>query len=378
MPTEPVTRGRTSTASKTRGRAALGFGPKRAEARKLPFVDVLVVAVLCGYAAFVLAWWLGRWIWGDQLWPLALLNSFPAWLFLPVPLTLLLAAISRQRLAWAAASVPVILWLTVFGWRFLPRAPIAESNSITARVMAFNLLADNGDLAGIVAAIRAAEPDLIALPELSLATDTRLAQQLGDRYPYRTRQSLQGVGFGTGIYSRWPVEPLGSLQTGLGLRSVAADIHTPRGVVRFVALHPNATYVRTHSMTDLAESIATVFRRREAQLAAVCGYLDRWGDRPVILAGDFNMTEFSDAYRCVAEKLTDAYRAVGWGYGYTWPNQTPSLPPWRYFDHWPLLTRIDYVFHSRHWVTMDAHVPSADTGSDHRPVVVTLRWTKAG
>ena len=53
---------------------------------------------------------------------------------------------------------------------------------------------------------------------------------------------------------------LGSLKTGLGLRSAAADVHTPEGTVRFVALHPRSTWV-DRSRLDAAEaSIETNFR----------------------------------------------------------------------------------------------------------------------
>ena len=151
--------------------------------------------------------------------------------------------------------------------------------------------------------------------------DAALARRLGATYPYRTLRRLPGANFGSGIYSRWPLDDLGSLKTGLGLRSAAADVHTPEGTVRFVALHPRSTWLDRSSLDAAEASIETNFRGREAQLAAVCRYLDEWGDRPVILAGDFNTSEFSDAYRCVAQRLRDSYREVGRGTGHTWPAQ---------------------------------------------------------
>jgi endonuclease/exonuclease/phosphatase (EEP) superfamily protein YafD len=306
---------------------------------------------------------------------LAILNSFPAWLFLPAPVMSVLATITRRRATWIAALVPVVLWLVMFGWRFLPKVPRAEGGDGALRVMAFNVLGTNEDMDGMAAAISAAEPDLIALSELAPAMDAALAGRLGAVYPYRTLHLLEGASFGTGIYSRWPLDDLGSLQTGLGLRSAAADVHTPDGTVRFVALHPRATVVTGRSGREIAANLQVIFRGREAQLAAVCRYLDEWGDRPVILAGDFNLTEFSDAYRCVAERLSDAYHAAGYGYGYTWPNRTPAPWPWNRLGRLPLLTRIDYAFHSRHWVATDARVLEMDTGSDHSPVIVALQQT---
>ena len=110
-------------------------------------------------------------------------------------------------------------------------------------------------------------------------------------------------------------------------------------------------------------------------MAAVCRYLDEWGDRPVILAGDFNTSEFSDAYRCMAQRLRDSYREVGRGTGHTWPAQQTKHIQSRWLELLAPVTRIDYVFHSHHWDAVEARVLKMDTGSDHRPIVATLRWT---
>lgn len=345
--------------------------------RRRAFTMVAFAVVWC-YTAFILAWWLGRWAWGDQIWLLAVLNSFPAWLFAPLPLVVGLAALSRRRMTWAAASAPALLWLVLFGGRFLPQTQQVEATGADLRVMAFNVLYTNEDVDSMVAVIRTAEPDLIALPELRPGMDVALAAQLGSTYPYRTLQALPGARFGTGIYSRWPLTPLGSLQTGLGLRSAVADVDTPLGAVRFVALHPRATLAAGRLLAEITGNIQEAFRSRELQVAAICSYLDRWGNRPVILAGDFNLSEFSDAYRCLAERLRDGYREAGRGYGHTWPDGRSDQPPFSLAPRLPGLARIDYVFHSRHWRAVDAAILKMPTGSDHRPVIATLRWVTGG
>jgi vancomycin resistance protein VanJ len=328
--------------------------------------------VVMAYAVAIAAWFLARLAYGESFWLMAAVNSFAAWLFLPLPVMIVLAVFARRRLAWVAVLAPAVLWLAWFGPRFLPRAPHAVGGNGSLRVMAFNLLATNGDVDGMVAAIEVARPDLIALAELGSAADATLARRLGTSYPYRMRQTLPGSSFGTGIYSRWPIDSLGSLETGLGLRSAAADVRTPVGTVRFVALHPRATHVDTESYERAKQSLVESFRAREAQVTAVCRHLDGWGDRPVILAGDFNLTEFSDAYRCLAERLGDTYREVGHGFGYTWPSPWVLHAGLSLLQPLSPLTRIDYVFHSHHWVAVDAQVLDLDTGSDHLPVVVTL------
>jgi hypothetical protein len=81
-----------------------------------------VIVALASYAAFIAGWLLGRQVVGDTWWPLAVLNSFPALAFMPLPATLIAALLLRSRVGWALAAIPLVLWLGLFGWRFLPRA----------------------------------------------------------------------------------------------------------------------------------------------------------------------------------------------------------------------------------------------------------------
>lgn len=83
---------------------------------------------------------------------------------------------------------------------------------------------------------------------------------------------------------------------------------------------------------------------------------------PAIVAGDFNSTERSLAYRTlVGAGFDDAHRSVGSGAGFTWPADG-RLP-------WPVV-RIDWVF-ARGLEPVDAWVDRAGP-SDHRPVVATF------
>jgi vancomycin resistance protein VanJ len=341
----------------------------------LALASPFALLLTCAYAATIVGWLAARQLWGDRLWPLAVANSFPVVFFLPLPVAFVLAAFSRKRAAWVAVCIAALLWLALFGWRYLPRGLHAEATGAELRVMAFNILVTNRDVEAIAGAIEVAQPDLIAFSELGTGMNAALAQRLGVTYPYRTLCRLPGANFGSGIYSRWPLDDLSSLKTGLGLRSAAADVHTPAGTVRFVALHPRSTWLDTSSLDAAEASIEDNFRGREAQLAAVCRYLDQWDDRPVILAGDFNTSEYSDAYRCVAQRLGDSYREVGRGTGHTWPARQTKHIQSRWLELLAPVTRIDYVFHSHHWDAVEAQVLKMDTGSDHRPIVATLRWT---
>jgi endonuclease/exonuclease/phosphatase family metal-dependent hydrolase len=99
---------------------------------------------------------------------------------------------------------------------------------------------------------------------------------------------------------------------------------------------------------------------------------------PVLVLADFNATDQSTPYRIVTQVLGDAWREGGVGFGHTFPGDDsfdrsrPRVRDWL-IPRW--LVRIDYVFHSRQWRTVEAHIGPWDGTSDHRPVCATLALT---
>jgi len=82
---------------------------------------------------------------------------------------------------------------------------------------------------------------------------------------------------------------------------------------------------------------------------------------PVIVAGDFNSTPHDWAYHHLTETMQDVYSLRGPVGGATYPSNRP-------------LVRIDHVLVSDEWEAVDARILDARMTSDHRPVVVQLRW----
>lgn len=104
---------------------------------------------------------------------------------------------------------------------------------------------------------------------------------------------------------------------------------------------------------------------------------------PLIFAGDLNATDQNEAHAILVCTMHDAWGDAGWGLGHTFPGEpTPDVggsrpvvlgipvPKW--------LVRIDYIFHSDAFVTLDARLGPGDAGSDHRPVVATLAMNASG
>ena len=88
---------------------------------------------------------------------------------------------------------------------------------------------------------------------------------------------------------------------------------------------------------------------------------------PMIVAGDFNMSEFTPGYARLAERLLDSYREAGAGLGATWPNvrrfDLPAIIP--------VAVRIDYIWHSPDLRALGAQCGDY-WGSDHLAVLAEL------
>jgi endonuclease/exonuclease/phosphatase (EEP) superfamily protein YafD len=135
-----------------------------------------------------------------------------------------------------------------------------------------------------------------------------------------------------------------------GLPSIVATIDAEGHTVRFFGLH-----TRWPIAPDLQRS-------RDRTIEAAAAAARAAAPTSAILAGDLNLTPFAPEFtRLLARSgLRDAFAGVTW------------RPTWR-AEFWPLALPIDHVL-----VPVDACVVRREigeaTGSDHRPVLVTVRW----
>jgi endonuclease/exonuclease/phosphatase (EEP) superfamily protein YafD len=92
---------------------------------------------------------------------------------------------------------------------------------------------------------------------------------------------------------------------------------------------------------------------------------------PALLCGDLNTTERTWLHRrLVRAGLRGAWRAVGDGYGASWP----LFGRWRGFPSSPLV-RIDHVLATPELEPVAIRL-GPDVGSDHLPLLCDLRWAE--
>lgn len=106
--------------------------------------------------------------------------------------------------------------------------------------------------------------------------------------------------------------------------------------------------------------------------------------KPIILTGDFNVSEDTPAYAVIAQPqngakagwLVDAYRSVH-------PQRSPEEASFNGFKGTKVGSRIDFIFHSRELKATAATIeravsPEGRHSSDHYAVTATLEFVAAG
>ena len=118
-------------------------------------------------------------------------------------------------------------------------------------------------------------------------------------------------------------------------------------------------------MEEGLRQLGPSFRTRTEQVAIINRYIaerrKQWSEPlPMLICGDMNDTPASFAYHAMRGDMADSWQDAGFGPGIT-------------FRSTPFWFRIDHVFHSEHFHTLDAEVLRDAKMSDHYPVMVTFQ-----
>ncbi len=287
---------------------------------------------------------------------LPILNIFALYLFVPLVLLIPLAVYMRSWLLRGAVLVVGVLFLWLFGVSLTPPSEqLATEETIT--VATFNMLFTNQNSDALISAIQSSEADLVGLQELAPHAATAIDQQLAQSYPYQLLAPSGGAD-GLGILSRYPFEVAPQTQAVpwqhviLNVNGQQIDllnIHfiPPHIATRAIALTSREVIVPDYS-TD----------KRDQQMVHALHTIDAIHN-PLIVLGDFNISDREHGYAQFDQRLHDAYRETAWGFGFTFPNKAAMV-------------RIDYVWSNGGIMPLAAQVDCTTTGSDHCMVLADL------
>jgi endonuclease/exonuclease/phosphatase family metal-dependent hydrolase len=268
------------------------------------------------------------------------------------PVAALGLRLARRPGPAATAAVAATALGLIVRSRRVPRRQ-SEAGGPTLRVVTVNLYYGRAHAESVVARVRQAGADVLFVQELTADAVTRLKQAgLEDLMPHTQIELRIGRSRGSGIYSRFPLGE-GPAVPPARAAHPSALVELPGGEsVELICAHPAAP--------ALARGGAVRWR---SELAA----LPPPGDRPRVIAGDFNATFDHAAFRAVLRLgYADAARQVGNGLTRTWG------PPGK-----RALLTIDHVLVSRGCAVHACSV-HVIPGSDHRAVYAEIRLPVAG
>ncbi len=325
------------------------------ETRKRSALSQFVIFLMGLYALLLMIFLVGRLALRSDWFLLGLATNFTPYLFGLALIALLLAGLLRApRLAVIYTLLLLIgaLWIVP---RLLPPFSLPEAQGTTLKLVSFNIYPNNQRADEAVDWLLTQDADLLLIQEHSGGFAS-----LEAAYPY---SQVERSG-GSGIFSRYPITDYEEVTFG--------EFVHQRAVIE-VAGSPFVLY-NLHLAMPLTqdESVPLPLRydstQRDSQIQELLARAPQ-ETLPVILVGDFNMSEYSPIYDQIAAEYTDAYRAASWGIGATWPGGASE----EWTTPLPRLMRLDYVWYSGGFQARAATV-GAPLGSDHLPLIVTLDW----
>lgn len=319
----------------------------------LRVLDALLRALMGAYALSVTGFLVARWLVGDGVALIDFLNSIGHLLLIPALVALPLALLLRHWLNVMLLLPAVAAFAFFYGVFFLPPTSPAPENTPRLSLLSYNLLANGRPLDEAFAIVRDADADVVLLQEVSTRSAPQIRQTFADDYSYMLLHPHPRYGtHGQGILSKLPVLEdryfenllLGNQRTVVQWRGqplVLYNVHPP---------HPGLGngFFDPAMRSDVLD---VILQEASAETA------------PVIVAGDFNMSDLSRDYERFSSRYADAHRVAGWGMGWTFPVGVVSPVA---------LLRLDYVFYSPGWQAVESYRWPTSAGSDHYPLYVTL------
>jgi endonuclease/exonuclease/phosphatase family metal-dependent hydrolase len=240
------------------------------------------------------------------------------------------------------------------------------------RVMTYNIHRGRGldwkvDLGRTAAVIESYAPDVVTLQEVDIGRKRsggvdqahELARRLGMETVFAPNlEWSQDERYGIATLTHLPIQSWRHLKLPLAYRS------EPRSslitILRWPELEADGVTPAAEPGGHVVEVINThlsiLFKERPGQVAAIAAAM---ASEALIVAGDFNMTPWSPAYRSLRR---DSYLHSATRFARTWPAPAPFMP----LDHILYRGQVELV-RAEAWSGGPAR-----TASDHLPVVVEL------
>ena len=271
-----------------------------------------------------------------------------------------------------------LLFLLVSYFIFGPFFRLSSKDSIEEKssfsIMSFNVrgLNRNEQLpianidSSIMEFIARETPDILVIQEAHYTM--RRKTSLDKIYPYKFVDYEFGVpksGVINALFSKYPIKDIKIIDFPKSSNgALYADIALEGKMIRVFNVHlqsfrviPEVAQLQNEASGKLFKRIHKGLKKQEEQVLIINNTIKN-SPYPVILAGDFNNTQFSKVYRVMHHDMKDSYLHAGVGFGRT-------------FKFFNLPMRIDYIFADTQFEIL-SHTNYDVELSDHYPIKATL------
>jgi endonuclease/exonuclease/phosphatase (EEP) superfamily protein YafD len=284
---------------------------------------------------------------GEFWWPLDLLANLRPQFGVALAIAAVLLGLGRWRRSAVVVVVAAVINLGLVGWLWVPPSVEVPGSAEPLRVLSFNVFAANENYDEVMAYIAEVDADIVFLHESSRPWEEAAEDaDLG----YRVVKSRDDDHiFGTLVLVRGEAR----------VESFGFTAREPRSVEVVSALDSGreVALLGVHPVAPVSERDAGL---RDAQMAFAANWASEQ-DLPTVIAGDFNASPWSHAFRSLLVRgdLRDSQR--GFGLQQSFPassNLVFRIP-------------IDHVLVSNDIEVVGRRLDDP-IGSDHFPVVVDL------
>jgi endonuclease/exonuclease/phosphatase (EEP) superfamily protein YafD len=241
---------------------------------------------------------------------------------------------------------------------YLSKQQVVTEHSDVLTVMSFNICGNNTDTPAIVRSIRAIDPDVVMLVEVSPKMMEQITASLESEFPARFRSP----GGGLGVLSKLPLKSAqGENFAGSDATNLVATIEYHQHEIKIIGTHP------------MVPKGLDLFNYRNQHLQAISNYI-KGTQESAILLGDFNLTPWSPYYRQLVQTTGLHNTRLGFGILPTWTRSSScaELPNWLI----PILNiPIDHIFVSKDFQIVRTY-PGDNGNSDHAPIIAELAIEK--
>ena len=316
------------------------------------------------YSAFIICYFILRLIFWDGLWVVAFISTFTPLIFLPILFLPIIAfLLIKNRWFFIVSSIACILLLSWLHIKYFSPQPTNITNSQPSiKILSHNVGWNITKSPTLVKLIEQKQPDIIFLQE-TVKQHIAVFTSLKADYPYQI--NLPPVG----IFSKYPIVSSEILHLANHRETQQrAVINFNKQAIVIYNMQATGPWVKMYNILPLIKIPVYKYKQRFPEIQDLVERIKK-ETLPVIVAGDFNMTDESQDYYNVQKVLRDAFLESGFGFGFTWPhgffakkfNLKLTYP----------VCRIDYIWHSKHWGAKSSSVLEA-TESDHLPVAAEL------